>query len=1828
MRYTGFHFRYLISVILFSSTLFFAQEIQVLTFSEIMFHPSASNSEFIEIFNKSDTAEVDLSNFKIGYHTSKIEMIYTVSDSAILQPGHYAVIFENDYDMQTGIYQNISENTLVMKIGDNAFGSSGMSNSSDRTVYLLNADEDTVDTYTYSANNSAGISDEKIDVHLQNFETNWLNSLLINGTPGKINSVTPKEYDLSILNVTISNDLLFENDSLWISTSIKNIGTETAENFLVTLYDDTNLDSTGQESELILSKEYSNLSPSDSTTAMVVIDSIQLRRYIIISKIDYSQDQDTTNNIYSINFDVFPEPKKFGDIVINEIMYRPAHNEPEWIEIFNNSGEAVNLKNWQVEDRSSKILITGGDNLIDPGGYLIIADDESITQFHNIPSPLITANLPSLNDSGDKLRLSDSLGFIIDSLEYFSSWGGSSHGKSLERISTTDNSIDSINWSSAISALRATPGRVNSVSLKKYDADIDSIFILPGQPVKDDNVEIIAILKNPGLEEINNINISIYNDVNMDSTASANELINSGVIPFISPHETANFTATLFNVRVKNYCLIADVEFDQDEYLENNSLQYKFTVREKPVDYNSLLINEIMYKPENDEPEWIEIYNNSADTIDLIEWHIADFKDTVRITDTTLLISPAGFIILSDDESINEYYEIPSSVLGISLPSLNNNWDHIKIVDPFYRIIDSVNYESSWGGYFEGRSLERKLYSYQGNDSTNWTSSISLSGATPGRANSAVPKEFDLIISNINIQSDYAILGSEVEITVKIKNVGLNQINSYRIDLFNDINSDSLSGPSELETTIYGASVYPADSSIHRITYENFEAGHNRLIAVITTDPGDYNENNIIYFSFNGIKLNEVRTDIVINEIMYSPVSPEPEWIELYNNSHKTIELNGYQIGDDSDTNRVIFESFLFTPETYAVVAGDSSILHIHPSITNLFIQKLPVLNNSNDKILILDSLDRIIDSLKYKSSWGGKSGTSLERISPDVIATDSSNWGTSFYSGTPGEKNSLSRKEFDIEVCYIRFSPPAPVAGDTVLIAALCKNRGTNEISFIINLSQGNNADPTSFTFIEASPQQKLSPDDSTLFTFNYKINNITGPSRFKAGAFAVEDELENNNSIIDIVSPRHPEKSIIINEIMYAPLNGEPEWIELYINSDNPVSMWHWTISDVLTTPQSQCITEDSFPIQPEEFIVLSKDSSIYNYHMDIPSRVIIIPFANLNNNSDGIVIRDSHGGTIDSVLFTTDWSVRSGFSLERISARSMSSDSAGWAASTDIEQSTPGRINSITPKDYDLTISYLKTVPDSPLLMDDVQLQAIIKNIGLNTAENFKVKFFIDDQTQFLIDDVLYGALDPDDSVTIQSTKSFALDKPVSVIVNIEFESDLNPLNNSDTLFIEPGYNQHTIIINEFMSNPNSAESEWIEFFNISERSINIRNWTVSDVSPGISKKVIVDYDFLIPPLDYFAVARDTANFPFVNTASLFEVPFGSLGNSEDGIIIFDMNGNMIDSIFYTRNWPALKGHSLERKNLNLSGNDSTNWLPSLEISGGSPGAVNSINNIVEYSYNQAVINEIMFAPSASSSEFIELFNISGEAIDLGGWTFHEEGGESYRISNRMLLQPDSYFVFAADSSILYNYDYADDREYISILNKSDLGLSNAGEKIFISDAFGNIIDSLTYSDSWHNRNITVVTDRSLERINPFISSENWNNWSSSVAEKGATPGLENSIFTIKSAGSSTIEIEPNPFSPDNDGFEDFAIISYKLKSATSQIRVKIFDDQGRQVRTLSNNMASGSSGDILFDGLDDSGRPLRIGMYIVFLEAIESGSGEVEAMKKVVVVARML
>ncbi len=352
-------------------TLTYSQSDTLITFSEVMFSPTSGNNEFVEIYNLSSTESINLSGFKIKYYTANADQLVDAGFGMTLPPNSFAIVFENDYDIAAGIYSGlVPANALILKIADNSFGSTGMANTTSRPLWLLNGVNDTIDYYFYSANNSTAISDEKKILNRDSLQTNWANSLVVNGTPGFTNSVTPTNYDLQLSSLTFSPPNPIVGNDVTITAKVKNNGILNAVNFSLEIFNDVNQDSIADLNERIFNQSYSNLSSNDSVTASTVLNSLPADLYQIIARVNFAEDQNLTNNILIKQFTVSPPGNNFNDIVINEIMYAPSSGEPEWLEIFNRTSNAINLKNWKLSDASTTITITTQDKFIDANSFL------------------------------------------------------------------------------------------------------------------------------------------------------------------------------------------------------------------------------------------------------------------------------------------------------------------------------------------------------------------------------------------------------------------------------------------------------------------------------------------------------------------------------------------------------------------------------------------------------------------------------------------------------------------------------------------------------------------------------------------------------------------------------------------------------------------------------------------------------------------------------------------------------------------------------------------------------------------------------------------------------------------------------------------------------------------------------------------------------------------------------------------------------------------------------------------------------------------------------------------------------------------------------------------------------------------------------------------------------------------------------------------------------------------------------------------------------------------------------------------------------------------
>jgi hypothetical protein len=1263
---------------------------------------------------------------------------------------------------------------------------------------------------------------------------------------------------------------------------------------------------------------------------------------------------------------------------------------------------------------------------------------------------------------------------------------------------------------------------------------------------------------------------------------------------------------------------------------------------------STLILSEIMFYPQTGPNEFIELYNFSeTESIDINSFKIkysTSNPDLIIDAGEGTIIAPKSFaIILEGDYLIGSgIYDglIPSEALVVKISDnsfgtsgmSNTENREIWLLSAVDDTLESYFYSAN---NVQSRSDEKEVM-IKDSSQSNWSNSLSANG-TPGFANSVTPVQFDLQMASITFQPSNPVEGNNVTVFAKVKNIGTSSAGIYSIEIYNDANFDSTADPGEVIFTQQYTNLTTGDSITASTTMNSLPSGNYQIISKVLFALDEKPANNELINSFIVFPPGNNYNDVVINEIMYAPSSGEPEWVELYNRTTSPINLKKWKFSDASSSTTITNLDKLIPVNGYIVLSKDSSILNYYNVQSEIIQLNLPALNNTGDAVTIKDSIGVKIDSLFYYPDWGGNvDGKSLERVSVERFSLDPTNWETSIniFKATPGSINSITEKNFDIAVSNILFNPQFPLEGDTVSVSAKVKNQGLNDANFSLQLYEDVNLDSVPDLLLENLQSLFLAANDSGIYNFNYSIENIQSKRGFFVNAVFLSDEDTSNNKIFNTVEPGLPSQSIVINEIMYAPVGGEPEWIELFNRTDTAINLNGWSISDVFTTSSEVVIEEDIF-INSNSYLVLSRSSSIYNFHRFIPSQVFVLPIPSLNNDVDGVVIKDNRRLAIDSVLYFNEWGGTNGYSLERLSVNASSNLASNWGSSFDIEQSTPGRINSLTPKQFDLSVTEMGFNPRFPVEGDDVFISAFVKNNGSSSVANFSVEFYIDTDTNNVVDLLLSVeeslSLSSGDSVSIISSSPIQnLTQKVLAAVRIVYSADEDTLNNYYEKSVEPGFPASVLLINELMYNTESNNPEWVELVNVSAETLNIKDWSISDVLTTPTKSFITNTDYILQPDEYIVIAKDTSfnsAHPGV-TAKVFFTNFGSLGNTSDGIIVYDFRDGIIDSLFYRSSWGGGRGLSLERISLEEETNDSTNWTTSLSIEGSTPGEPNSIGNVRDYSRNDLVINEIMFDPGEDNSEFIEFNNLSGDSVNVGGWKIEDENGNNFTLSNIPLMIPDnSFFILAADSLVESKYNL-DENVLRSIVGTSSLGLVNTGELILLKDVKGNVIDSVWYSDKWHNDNFISTKNISLERINPNLGANDANNWSSSVDNIGATPGNQNSIYTVNPNIASNISVSPNPFSPDDDGFEDFTIINYKLTQATSQVRIKIFDNKGRLVRTLANNQASGSSGSIIFDGIGDDGQAFRIGIYIIFLEAINEGSGVVESMKTVVVVARKL
>lgn len=496
--------------------------------------------------------------------------------------------------------------------------------------------------------------------------------------------------------------------------------------------------------------------------------------------------------------------------------------------------------------------------------------------------------------------------------------------------------------------------------------------------------------------------------------------------------------------------------------------------RAQIIQENDIVINEIMADPSPAValPEWeyIELYNASENTINIRDWTLFIGKKEY-IFENDIEIQSDEYLILCHNNAVEDLSKF-GNCHAFSSFQITNSGVNISLIDNNDNLISSVNFDISWHStsYKEegGWSLEQIDPFNPCVGKNNWGSSISKNGGTPSMPNSIlnsnpIPPKLD----HINLDSTNCI---EVFFNQNMNLLTIQNIDNYRI-----IELDLK--PQKIESVKY-------KNNYVKLNFD-FIFEENKLYTLNinnVTNCRDIPLEDEIFVQF-GIPSSANRNDVIINEILFNPINPGVDYLELYNRSDKVIDLKELTFGTikksfpnppDTTLKEIISESRYLLPHSYILLSTDSEIVKYQYDIKDkdnnnfLEVKSFPSLPNTEGRVVICDKTSKIIDEMYYSEKMHYElltvtQGVSLERISFEKSSLDENNWHSASFNynyGTPGYKNSMAVdsksevSENEIDIIPEIFSPNGDAYDD---ICGIYYNLDKNGYSINIKVFNSN---------------------------------------------------------------------------------------------------------------------------------------------------------------------------------------------------------------------------------------------------------------------------------------------------------------------------------------------------------------------------------------------------------------------------------------------------------------------------------------------------------------------------------------------------------------------------------------------------------------------------------------------------------------------------------------------------------------------------------------------------------------------------------------------------
>ncbi len=434
------------------------------------------------------------------------------------------------------------------------------------------------------------------------------------------------------------------------------------------------------------------------------------------------------------------------DIVINEIMPDPNPvvqlPDEEYFELHNTTSYSISVTGWTIGvGTTTRVIPTA---VIPADSFLVLTSTTAAALYPGINIVGVTS-IPTLTNTGGTITLREPTGIVIHSITYSDTWYQNTTKKnggwSLEQIDPLNPCSGASNWIASNSTTGGTPGYRNSVAASNPD-NIKPRFIRVSVLAPDS----IRLWFSESLDSLTMVSLSSYTIDNSIGNPISIRPIGSDFSKCDLKLSSAISTGIIYTITV-NFQLTDCVG---NQLAAPGTALFALPSAILP---NDVIINEVLFDPNNGGIDFVEVYNRSTKVLDLKNLVLCTLDTLTNTLNDFNLIAPEGYLlfpgqylVLSESgATVQMQYpnttDIDKCLDMANIPSMNVDGDIVVLADTGFHIIDQLIYLSSW--HFpllqntKGVSLERIDFDRTTQDATNWHSAAENAGfATPTQQNS------------------------------------------------------------------------------------------------------------------------------------------------------------------------------------------------------------------------------------------------------------------------------------------------------------------------------------------------------------------------------------------------------------------------------------------------------------------------------------------------------------------------------------------------------------------------------------------------------------------------------------------------------------------------------------------------------------------------------------------------------------------------------------------------------------------------------------------------------------------------------------------------------------------------------------------------------------------------------------------------------------------------------------------------------------------------------------------------------------------------------------